>query len=98
MPRAIAVALLYVTWIGCMTGQVAAHPLGNFSINQFARVEIAVERVRVRYVIDMAEIPTFQERQRSRNEDVYGRELATRIGRGLKLVVAGEQVSLDRLE
>jgi nickel/cobalt exporter len=38
----------------------SAHPLGNFTINRFARVEIAGDRLYVRYVIDLAEIPTLQ--------------------------------------
>ncbi len=40
-----------------------AHPLGNFTINRFARVEVAGHRLYVRYVLDMAEIPTYQARQ-----------------------------------
>jgi nickel/cobalt transporter (NicO) family protein len=36
----------------------SAHPLGNFTINRFARVEVAGHRVYVRYVLDLAEIPT----------------------------------------
>jgi nickel/cobalt exporter len=38
----------------------AAHPLGNFTINRFSRVEVSGPRVYVRYVLDLAEIPTFQ--------------------------------------
>jgi nickel/cobalt transporter (NicO) family protein len=38
----------------------AAHPLGNFTINRFSRVEVAGPRIYVRYVLDLAEIPTFQ--------------------------------------
>ncbi len=38
----------------------AAHPLGNFTINRFARVEVAGDQLYVRYVVDMAEIPTLQ--------------------------------------
>ncbi len=38
----------------------SAHPLGNFTINRFARVEVAGDRLYVRYVVDMAEIPTLQ--------------------------------------
>jgi nickel/cobalt exporter len=38
----------------------SAHPLGNFTINRFARVEVAGSRLYVRYVVDMAEIPTLQ--------------------------------------
>jgi len=38
-----------------------AHPLGNFTINHFTRLEVGASRVRVHYIIDMAEIPAFQE-------------------------------------
>ncbi len=38
----------------------AAHPLGNFSVNQYSRLEVEKTRIRVRQVLDMAEIPTFQ--------------------------------------
>jgi len=38
----------------------SAHPLGNFTINKFARVEVSGHRLYIRYVVDMAEIPTLQ--------------------------------------
>jgi len=37
-----------------------AHPLGNFTVNRFSRIEVAGPRIYVRYVLDLAEIPTFQ--------------------------------------
>jgi ABC-type nickel/cobalt efflux system permease component RcnA len=40
-----------------------AHPLGNFSINRYAGLHIGREVLELRYVIDMAEIPTFLEIQ-----------------------------------
>lgn len=42
-------------------GSAAAHPLGNFSVNQFARIEVDKREIKLRLVFDMAEIPTFQE-------------------------------------
>jgi hypothetical protein len=42
---------------------VKAHPLSNFSINQFSRLEIEKSQILVRQVLDIAEIPTFQELQ-----------------------------------
>jgi ABC-type nickel/cobalt efflux system permease component RcnA len=54
---AIAVALVAAR-------PVDAHPLGNFTINHFAGVTIAPEEIRLDVVVDLAEIPTFQERQR----------------------------------
>ena len=38
----------------------AAHPLGNFTINHFSRVQVSGHQIYVRYVVDMAEIPTLQ--------------------------------------
>jgi nickel/cobalt transporter (NicO) family protein len=38
-----------------------AHPLGNFTVNRYSRLELYADAVRVRYVLDMAEIPAFQE-------------------------------------
>lgn len=42
----------------------SAHPLGNFTINHYAGIRVAADAVTLDVVIDMAEIPTFQERQR----------------------------------
>ncbi|MEA2312718.1 MAG: hypothetical protein QOE28_2686, partial [Solirubrobacteraceae bacterium] len=39
-----------------------AHPLGNFSVNHLVTIAVASDRVDVRYILDQAEIPTFQER------------------------------------
>jgi nickel/cobalt transporter (NicO) family protein len=40
----------------------AAHPLGNFTINRYAAIELTPGQVRIEYVLDMAEIPTVQVR------------------------------------
>jgi len=37
-----------------------AHPMGNFSVNHYARIEAAPGGLRIRYVLDLAEIPTFE--------------------------------------
>jgi nickel/cobalt transporter (NicO) family protein len=37
-----------------------AHPLGNFTINLYSGIHVVPGEVRVDYVVDMAEIPTFQ--------------------------------------
>ena len=38
-----------------------AHPMGNFSVNHYSKVTIKQGSVELLYLIDMAEIPTFQE-------------------------------------
>lgn len=39
----------------------AAHPLGNFTINQYVGLRVSRQMIELDYVLDMAEIPTFQE-------------------------------------
>ncbi len=39
---------------------VSAHPLGNFSVNQYSRLEVGRAEIKIRQVLDLAEIPTFQ--------------------------------------
>jgi len=55
MRRLLALALLVTPALG------AAHPLGNFTVNRYAAVHVAADAITIRYVVDMAEIPTFQE-------------------------------------
>ncbi|MGL5080435.1 MAG: nickel/cobalt transporter [Microcoleaceae cyanobacterium] len=43
------------------TPLASAHPLGNFTINHYAGLEVTQGQVDIDYVLDMAEIPAFQE-------------------------------------
>jgi nickel/cobalt exporter len=47
-----------------LVGAVSAHPLGNYTVNRAVVVRIEPTSLEVRYVIDMAEIPTFSEMQK----------------------------------
>src|ERR1700733_12686898 len=38
-----------------------AHPMGNFSVNHYSKIKIGQQSIEIRYLIDMAEIPAFQE-------------------------------------
>jgi nickel/cobalt exporter len=50
--------------------EAQAHPLGNFTLNHYSRLEFADEKARIDYVLDFAEIPTFQQKgQLDPNED-----------------------------
>jgi nickel/cobalt exporter len=66
----------------------AAHPLGNFTINRVSRIEVSGHRVYVRYVLDLAEIPTFQ----AGHIDAHA--YARRIARNAQLVVNGKTARL----
>ncbi|HEY9250722.1 MAG TPA: hypothetical protein VIO38_16395, partial [Rariglobus sp.] len=37
-----------------------AHPMGNFSVSHYSRIEVTSRGVNLRYVLDLAEIPTSQ--------------------------------------
>jgi len=55
--------LLAAAWATLVPLAASAHPLGNFSISQYTRIRVEPLVVELRYLIDMAEIPTFQEMQ-----------------------------------
>lgn len=79
-----------------VTATAAAHPLGNFTVNRYSRVEASGDRLYVLYVLDMAEIPTFQARPdvQAEGEAAYGDRLARSIGRRLTLTVDGRLAAL----
>src|SRR5215467_1965161 len=37
-----------------------AHPMGNFSVSHYTRLDVSPKGVDVAYVLDLAEIPTYQ--------------------------------------
>jgi nickel/cobalt exporter len=82
-----------------LVGRAFAHPLGNFTINRYSLVQPSGARVYVRYVLDMAEIPTFQAQStvRSESEEEYARGLVAEIRRGLRLAVDGKPLVLRPL-
>jgi len=92
MRRALLLTVLLVT---ALPAGAQAHPLGNFSVNHLTVVRVSEQRVDVRYVLDQAEIPTFQERGRSRAEVVAAKR--AEAARGLRLTVAGRVVPLRLL-
>jgi nickel/cobalt transporter (NicO) family protein len=52
----IFIAILFLAAVSAQ-----AHPLGNFSVNQYSRLEVEKSRIKIRQALDLAEIPTFQE-------------------------------------
>jgi len=63
--RLLGAAAALAVVLGLVLPAVAsAHPLGNFTINHFAALRVATDHVGLDVVIDRAEIPAFQERQR----------------------------------
>ncbi len=54
-----SIAIAFVFLLG--TAPASAHPLGNFTINHYAGLQVKPDSIGIDYVLDMAEIPAFQE-------------------------------------
>src|SRR6185369_15537215 len=101
MFRRAALAMLLLTATAAL---VLGHPLGNFTVNQFDRLELGPGRIAVRHIVDMAEIPTLQETPRiDANHDgavsdselgAYAASVAAEVGPSLSVVVDGAPLAL----
>jgi nickel/cobalt exporter len=87
------VAVLVAALVLLVPATASAHPLGNFTINHYAGIELAGSRVYVHYALDVAEIPTYQLGGQIRSPG-YPRRLA----RDLQLELDGRRVPLRVLE
>jgi len=83
----------------------SGHPMGNFSVNHYSNITVENDRISIRYFIDLAEIPAFQELQQANISangiDPNSREVlsyldarALELGHGLILEVDGNAVPL----
>jgi nickel/cobalt exporter len=61
--RRLLVLPLLVFGVLAAPASAHAHPLGNFTINTSASLVLRADEVIVDYAVNMAEIPTFQERR-----------------------------------
>jgi nickel/cobalt exporter len=89
MPR-LAGTLAVLTALLALPSAAHAHPLGNFSVNHLTEVSVSSGRIDALYILDQAEIPTFQERSLS-DAQVLERKRAE-VGRRLRLSVDGKPV------
>ena len=61
--RVAALAVLAAVLLAAGATRAAAHPLGNFTVSTYSGLRVGPDQLEVDYVLDMAEIPTFQARQ-----------------------------------
>jgi nickel/cobalt transporter (NicO) family protein len=104
--RVVAAGALSVAALLALPAPPAsAHPLGNFTVNTYTGVVVRRDEVLVRYVLDLAEIPTFEEMAEVDGDGdgmASGEELqrwagwkAGALRRGLRLDVNGVAADLD---
>lgn len=58
--RLTAIVLACGVMVVASAGVASAHPLGNFTTNVYSGLRVLPGQVRVDYVVDLAEVPTFQ--------------------------------------
>jgi nickel/cobalt exporter len=90
-----------VVCLGCSTLSFA-HPMGNFSINHYSKITVQKDSVEIHYLIDAAEIPTFQEMQQGgfssdpqspKTREYLSREAET-FKKNLVLTISGSPAQL----
>jgi len=95
------VNLTRAAWIAMLAcASAAGHPMGNFSVSHYTRLEISGQQLRLHYVLDLAEIPTFELMQNlGVAPGISAHELETKIRpqatawiRSLVVRVSGRQV------
>jgi nickel/cobalt transporter (NicO) family protein len=89
--RLLLVSIALVAFVWPASG--GAHPLGNFTVNRYAEIELSGDRVYVSYALDLAEIPTFQE-----GDAVRSPGFARRVAGDLVLQIDGRRVRLTPVE
>lgn len=104
---AVVMAFGSVAWLASQPESAEAHPLGNFTVNRYSRIELYSDVVRVYYVLDMAEIPAFQEMDAidgNGDGDVDGSENASyaskkadELLKNVRLTLNGEESDLKLL-
>jgi len=79
-----------------LAANALAHPVGNFTINRYSRIQPSGDRLYVLYVLDQAEIPTFQARPdvEAEGRQAYAERLARTIASRLRLTVDGRRAAL----
>ncbi len=87
--RTAATLVVTIGLVLAIAGTASAHPLGNFTVNHYAGIELAGDRIYVRYVLDLAEIPTFQ-----LGDGVRRHGFAATVARQLELRLDGKRIKL----
>jgi nickel/cobalt exporter len=91
MRRLVAAAVILAAL--AFSTLASAHPLGNFTVNRYAGIEIAGSDVYVRYALDVAEIPTYQ-----RGREIRSPGYAASLARELDLRLDGRRAPLRVVE
>ena len=79
--------------LALLAGSAAAHPLGNFTVNHVTQVRISSDRIDLRYILDQAEIPTFQARRETPEARLA--QVRAELRRNLRITADGRPVRIE---
>lgn len=91
--KLLVAALLAAVVVLLAPATASAHPLGNFTVNRYAGIELAGDSVYVHYALDVAEIPTYQ-----LGSQIRAPGYPARLARELELTLDGRRVPLRVLD
>lgn len=82
--------------------RLAAHPMGNFSVSHYTRLEVSAKGVEVTYALDLAEVPTYtllrdwklDAKSPQADLEAKAAEQAQEWSRGLEVSATGKPLSL----
>jgi nickel/cobalt transporter (NicO) family protein len=98
MRKFLLLVAVFAGLTAALPATASAHPLGNFTVNRYSLIDLERGTVSVRFVVDMAEIPTFQALGGGDTSDgravSYAQREAPRWVRGLELAVDGRPAAL----
>ena len=92
MTRRLCILALALVAQALSVASADAHPLGNFTVNHLTQVAVSDDAVELRYILDIAEIPTFQARRQSRAQIL--RNARDEVARRLVVTVDGRPAAL----
>jgi len=83
-----------ILWLATIS-LAGAHPMGNFSVSHYSGITINRSSIDLRYLLDIAEIPTFQEMQQSDTQSpAYLTAKSFELVKGLRLTLNGKRLAL----
>ena len=96
--KSLLAMLLFFALLPAIENRAEAHPMGNFSINHYARIELRSREIKILFLLDFAEIPTVSlKSEEDANGDGTISELEKKIflEREAKKIASGISLSLN---
>ncbi len=102
MKRLFLLAAAAALFLQLSLTRLAAHPMGNFSVSHYSRLDVSAKGVEVTYALDLAEVPTYtllrdwklDAKSPQADLEAKAAEQAQEWSRGLEVSAAGKPVSL----